>query len=381
MGAPAVPGSIVSRAFDNARGGTQYDEDTLTPAEVRRRGISRLFRLPLHGDARGMEAQPLVAADVPKPGGGTRDLLLCATMANNIHAFDMASLGGPPAWVTHLGTPVKGSKAIDIYEINDNWGILSAPVVDDVRKHLYCVAWVSPDRSVAKGDHLTFAIDLKDGSKVGQPILLDSAIYKPGPDLPTQHLASVARKQRAALLLATVQGRKTLFVPAGSVVENAGTNRGWLIAIDVEDWKTTAAWTSTVRGGGGGIWQGAAGPAADDEGFVYLMTGNGSFAPPHELSESIVKLRYTPPAESAPARIEPVDWFTPFTDAERTGELDDAHGAADHHAVPTPTNHRPHDHHDVDQMWGDMDLSSGGPILIQGSKTVLGAGKDGIAYS
>src|SRR4051794_11467045 len=105
-----MPGSIVTRAFDNARGGTQYDEDTLTPAEVRRRGISRLFRLPLPGDERGMEAQPLVAAGVPKPGGETRDLLLCATMANDVYAFDMASLGGPPAWVAHLGTPVKSSK-------------------------------------------------------------------------------------------------------------------------------------------------------------------------------------------------------------------------------------------------------------------------------
>jgi hypothetical protein len=378
-----VPESVVTRAFDNARGGTQYDEDTLTPAEVRRRGISRLFRLSLHGDARGMEAQPLISAGTPKPGGGTRDLLLCATMANNVHAFDAASLGGPPAWVTNLGTPVKGSKAIDNYEINDNWGILSTPVIDDARKRLYCVAWVSPDRSVAKGDHLAFAIDLKDGSQVGEPILLDSATYKPGDGLPTQRFVSVARKQRAALLLTTVKGRKTLFVPAGSVVENAGTNRGWLIAIDVEDWKIAAAWTSTVRGSGGGIWQAGAGPAADDEGFIYLMTGNGSFAPPHELSESIVKLSYTPAAGGAAARIEPVDWFTPFTDAERTGHLDDddAHASADHHAVPMPTNHRPHDHNDVDEMWGDMDLSSGGPILIQTSKTVIGAGKDGIAYS
>src|SRR4051794_26313053 len=208
-GGPPVPGSVVTRAFDNARGGVQYDEDALTPAEVRRRGISRLFRLPLPGDARGMEAQPLICAGAPKPGGGTRDLLLCATMANNVHAFDMAFLGGAPAWVTHLGTPVKGSKAIDDHEINDNWGILSTPVVDDSRKRLYCVAWVSPDRSVAKGDHLVFAVDLRDGSMVGEPVLLDSAVYQPGNGLPTQRFESVARKQRAALLLATVKGRKT----------------------------------------------------------------------------------------------------------------------------------------------------------------------------
>jgi hypothetical protein len=373
-----MPGSIVTRAFDNARGGTQYDEHTLSPAEVRRRGVSRLFRLPLPGDARGMESQPLVAAGVAKPGGGSRDLLLCATMANDVYAFDLANLAGTPAWVAHLGTPVKGSKAIDDHEINDNWGILSTPVIDDELQRLYCVAWVSPDRSVAKGDHLVYAIDLEDGSRIGDPIVLDNATYDPGTGLPKQRFASVARKQRAALLLATVHGRKTLFVPAGSVVESAGTNRGWLIAVDVDDWTITATWTSTVKGSGGGIWQGGAGPVADDDGFIYLMTGNGSFAPPHDFSESILKIRYTPPSGGAGARLEPVDWFTPFTDAERTGHVDDA---ADHHAVPTPTNHRPHDHHDVDQMWADMDLASGGPVLIAASKTVLGAGKDGIAYS
>src|SRR3954451_1138868 len=144
-GGPAVPGSVVTRAFDNARGGTQYDEKTLTPAEVRRRGISRLFRLALPGDARGMEAQALICVDAPKPGGGKRDLLLCATMANNVHAFDMASLGSPPVWVANLGTPVRAWRNIDAKEINDNWGILSPPVIDDDRKRLYSVAWVSPD--------------------------------------------------------------------------------------------------------------------------------------------------------------------------------------------------------------------------------------------
>jgi hypothetical protein len=119
-------------------------------------------------------------------------------MANNVHAFDAASLGGPPAWVTNLGTPVQGSKAIDNYEINDNWGILSTPVIDDARKRLYCVAWVSPDRSVAKGDHLAFAIDLKNRSQVGEPILLDSATYKPGDGLPTRGSVLVGGGAREA---------------------------------------------------------------------------------------------------------------------------------------------------------------------------------------
>ena len=379
-----MPSSVVTRAYDNARSGAQYAETVLTPDAVRQRGIRRLASLPLPGDARGLEAQLLVAAAVRMPAGETRDLLICATMSNRVYAFDSGSLEEVPVWVQSLGTPVKGVQAIDNYLINDNWGILSTPVIDTEAGLLYCVAWVSADRSVTQGRHLVFALDLRDGHVVHPQLDLEGAAYDPGAGLPVQRFKSVARKQRAALLFITVTDsegspRKTLLIPAGSVVESAGTNRGWLIAVDLDRWTIAAAWTSTVVGSGGGVWQGGAGPAADTEGYVYLMTGNGSFAPPRDLSESFVKLRYTPSTGAAAAKIEPVDWFTPFTDVERTGVRDDDDAHA--HEVPAPTNIRAHDHGDIDAMWGDMDLGSGGPVLVEASKSVIGAGKDGVAYS
>ena len=382
-----MPPSVVTRAYDNARSGAQYDETVLTPDGVRQHGVRRLASFYLPGDARGLEAQPLVAAGVKLPGGETRDLLICATMSNRVFAFDIGSLDDAPVWIQYLGTPVKGSKDIDQYEINDNWGILSTPVIDVERDALYCVAWVSPDRTVARAGHLVFALDLRDGHLLHPPLGLEGASYQPGGGLPQQHFKSAARKQRAALLFTAVEDaeggiRRTVFIPAGSIQEGAHTNRGWLIAVDVDAWRIAAAWTSTAEGSGGGIWQAGAGPAADAEGFIYLMTGNGRFAPPHDLSHSFVKLRYTPALGSAAARLEPVDWFTPFTDAERTGHLDDAHAHAEaDHDHPAPTNVRAHDHGDVNAMWGDMDLGSGGPVLVESSKSVIGVGKDGVAYS
>ena len=66
--------SVLTRSYNNARPGANPAESVLTAAAVRSRGIRRLFSLPLPGDRRGAEAQPLIVPGVALPGGRTRDL-------------------------------------------------------------------------------------------------------------------------------------------------------------------------------------------------------------------------------------------------------------------------------------------------------------------
>jgi len=54
---------------------------------------------------------------------------------------------------------------------------------------------------------------------------------------------------------------------------------GWLLGIDLATLKQTAAFVTTPNGGGGGIWMGGAGIAADDQGFIFVSTGNGDADP------------------------------------------------------------------------------------------------------
>ena len=54
-------------------------------------------------------------------------------------------------------------------------------------------------------------------------------------------------------------------------------NRGALFAFDSQTLAQRAFWSSTPTGEDGGIWQSGQGPAADSEGNVYLVTGNGTF--------------------------------------------------------------------------------------------------------
>jgi outer membrane protein assembly factor BamB len=143
--------SVLTRAYSNDRGGSNTEENVLTAAAVRNRGIKRLFSLPLPGDRRGAEAQPLIVPAVALPGGRTRDLVLVATMANQVFAFDAND--GTPVWQRVLGTPINSSSQIDDHPINDHWGILSTPVVDAAAGVIYACAWISPDGSPGHGQH------------------------------------------------------------------------------------------------------------------------------------------------------------------------------------------------------------------------------------
>jgi PQQ enzyme repeat len=218
--------SVLTRAYGNNRSGANTQENVLTAAAVRARGIKRLFSLRLPGDRRGAEAQTLIVPGVTMPGGRTRDLVLLATMANQVFAFDAND--GTPVWQRTLGTPITSSGRIDDHPINDHWGILSTPVIDDAAGVMYACAWVSPDGSFGNAQHWLHALSIVDGHAVHPPLNLEGAVYNPGHGLQTQRFASATRKQRASLLLTS----GTVFIAFGSLFETNRDSRGWIIACD-----------------------------------------------------------------------------------------------------------------------------------------------------
>jgi hypothetical protein len=327
--------AVTTRSYDNARSGTTADETILTPDAVGVRGIRKLFSLNIPGDRRGIEAQPLAVPGVTMADGSTHDVIYLADMACQVWAFDAGD--GTMLWKQDLGTPVNGSQSIDRYQINDHWGVLGTPVIDVAAGVMYLVSWSSPDGTVARAQHFCHALSLRDGSAVSPAVNLEGATYDPGHGLPVLRFRSAARKQRPGLLLTDMNHIKTVFIAFGSVQETAAQARGWVLACSASPLAVTAAWASTVRGSGGGIWHGAGGLAGDSAGNIYAMTGNGDFDGITDFGESFVKLAYTPHSASQAAALKVVDW-------------------------------------------GDMDLSSGGPVLIESIGAVLGCGKDGISY-
>jgi outer membrane protein assembly factor BamB len=374
--------AVLTRSYDNTRSGANTSEPALSP-DVVAKGLRRLFSLTVDDDPR-LEAQPLIVPGVRMADGSTHDVVYVCTMANNVWAFDANN--GTKLWPkpVNLGKPIngagsidpKGGNTIDLWRINILWGILSTPVVDVDAQTMYLVSWsirdgsptdtVDPKRGPNNTVHRLHAIPLADGNDRHPPIeVAPTATAKDGS---TIKFVSVKQKQRAALLLAPLRSgggapvKKTLFMGCGQTQETLD-GHGWVVAFDVDNFRQTAAWCATPNGKGAGVWQAGQGPVADSRGFVYLQTGNGTWSAGTDFGESVVKLSYTPPASAGAAgKLAPADYFTPFRDKDRGKELS------------LTTNLRG----GVD--FGDQDLGSAAPLVLEGLGLVVGCGKDGVLY-
>jgi hypothetical protein len=352
---------VLTRSYDNLRSGANLNETGLTPANVA--GLKKIFSLQPGDDARGCEAQPLLVPGVTTASGTRHDLCILCSMGNKVSAFDAND--GTLLWVQHLGNPIPSSRNIDGWLINDHWGILSTPVIDPDTKTLYCVTWSDPNGNWQKAVHTFHALNLANGSHVATPINFDSLTFNPGHGLPVQSFKASGRKQRAGLLLAKINGHKTVFIAFGTIAETSATAHGWVVAVDVARNAVAAAWCSTSHYSGAGIWMAGQGPAIDANGNIYVLTGNGSFDGITDFGECFLKLRYTPGVGISAGKITPVDWFSPFSDSGRAG------GPATGDHITT----------DIGQGWDDMDLGAGGIVVIPSKGIIGGAGKDGIWYS
>jgi hypothetical protein len=391
--------AVTRRAYTTDNAGVNPNETVLTAQAVATRGIKKLYELPLPGDARGAEAQPLTLPGVRLTNGQVHDLLVVATMANEIVCADAKT--GAELWKRELGRPIDGNKSIDGWAVNDHWGILSTPVIDPATQTLYACSWASPDGSVARARHFLEAVSLVSGARAKQPLDLEGAVYDPG-GIPPQKFASAARKQRASLLMLG----QTVFIGFGSIYEIDASNRGWVIAVDVRLWRVTATLCTAVIGSGGGIWQAGAGLAADSKGDIILVTGNGTFDGKTEWGECVIKLRYTPPGPALMGELKVVDHWSPFLDSARVAApkavsvtVPETVVAATQIAQQTrrerpPTNLRRYamvPAERIDAATGnvplnpaeaiDMDLGSGGPVVIEELELCLVSGKDGILYA
>ncbi len=377
--ADEAPGTVVlTRSYDNGRTGANLTETHFTPALVASKGLTRIKTFQVDDDPR-IEAQPLYVPGVQMPDGKKHNVLFVASMGNHVWAFDV---DGSQVWKTPtLGAPFDPpeneqpgqhrSTAIDGWGINIHWGILSTAVIDLDENRMYVVNWMTQETPPGPPRRSLFAhrIDLGTMQETGSPIPIQATLTdeqgkavldargKPVVLQPDQ-------KQRAALLLVPLRGpHKTLFV-ATTGGEHPGDPHGWIVALDVDSFTQTAAWVSTPSGFGGEIWQASQGLAADSEGNVYAMTGNGGYAQfPNgnirdfngttDFAEAIVRLKYEK-ASQGQGKLSLDDWFIPFQDSDRV----------------TFSNYD----------YRDQDLSASGPVLPSDNDLLLGGGKDGLLY-
>ena len=328
---------------DNLRTGQNLAETTLTPANVNASSFGRMFTLTVDGK---VDAQPLYVAGGP----GSHNVLYVVTEHDSVYAFD-ADTGAQLWQVSLLGTGESTSDGRGCGQVIPEIGITSTPAIDTGLGVIYVVA-MSKNGSVYH--HRLHALSLTNGHEMfGGPVEVQATYpgHGAGSAGGTVTFDPKQYKERSALLIQngvvyTSWASHCDFVPY----------TGWVIGYNETTLARTSVLNLTPNGNDGAMWNAGSGPAGDAGGYVYVLTGNGTFdtvldgsgLPMNgDYGNAFVKMW---PSNSG---LSAVDYFTMSNT--------------------------------VSESNSDTDLGSGGVLLIPPAATgsvslAVGAGKDGHIY-
>jgi len=338
---------------DNFRTGQALNEQILTPGNVNSSRFGKLWVLNTDGR---VDAQPLYAAGVSIPGQGLRNVLFVATENDTVYAFDADST--TVFWqVSLLGSGESASDDRSCSQVTPELGITSTPVIDrqlGVNGTMFVVA-MSEDGSGNYYQRL-HALDLATGADTVPPTTVAATFPGTGDNSSggTVYFDPAQYKERAALLL--LNG--TIYTAWASHCDNRPYT-GWIMGFDENFLGQSGVLNITPNGNSGAIWMAGDGLAADADGNIYFLDGNGSFDTTlseagfplnGDVGNAFIKLT------TQGGGLQVYDYFATYTN--------------------------------IAEINNDWDLGSGGEILLpdmidgQGvtRKLAVGAGKDATIY-
>ena len=263
---------VVTYHNDVARTGQNLNETSLTPTTVTAATFGKTRLLATDGK---VDAQPLFLSSLQVPGVGVRDVVYVATEHDSVYAFDAAS--GSTLWhVSLLGTGETTSDARGCSQVTPEISITSTPVIDRSRGPNGVVYVVAMSKTAA-GAYIQrlHALDAALGTELlGGPQTVQATFPGTGagssggivPFDPKQY------EERAGLL--EINGQ---IVTVWTSHCDIDPYTGWIIAYDAGTLARTSVLNVTPNGSRGGMWMAGAGPAADAQGNVYVLDGNGTF--------------------------------------------------------------------------------------------------------
>ena len=336
---------------DNARTAQNLAEVILTPAAVSGPRFGLLRVLTVDGL---VDAQPLVVSNLAV-GGRTRNVLFVATEHGSIYSFD-ADDGSALARTSLLGAGETTSDNRGCGQVTPEIGVTSTPVIDrsaGANGTLYAVAM---SKGAGKYYQRLHALDLVTlAAQPGSPVTVQASYPGTGANSSAGRVVfdPAQYKERAGLLL--VGG--TVYTAWASHCD-IGAYTGWIIGYDQTTLAQTRVLNVVPNGSDGAIWHSGGGMAADPQGYLYALIGNGTFDTTldgaglpvnRDYGNAFVKISTASP-------IQVVDYFA----------MHDA----------------------VSESAGDVDLGSGAPMVLPDlqdagggvRRLAVGAGKDGHLY-
>jgi hypothetical protein len=231
-----------------------------------------------------------------------------ATEHDSVYAFDADAKSSTPLWSKSFIDPSQGITSIPATDLDSpidvEIGITSTPVIDGSTGILYVLVATKENGNYV---HRLHALDITNGDeKLGGPVVIEGSIPGSGDGTSAGTVAfqTKIQLQRPALLLS-----KGVIYIAWASFNDIGPYHGWIMAYDATTLKQAGVWVDTPDGEEGGIWLSGAGLSADNDGNIYVVTGDGTFDADNggkDYGDSVVKLTLGTNGLSVS------DSFTPF---------------------------------------------------------------------
>lgn len=280
--AVAAPANTAVTTYhnDTLRTGQNPNETLLTTSNVTSSQFGKRVSYPVDGQ---VYAQPLFLPNVTIKGN-THNVVYVATENDSLFAFDADQTTAiAPLWKTSFLTSasVTTVPAGDVFtrftnhDIDPQIGITGTPVIDPSTNTLFVVAMTKENGS--QYIQRLHAIDVTTGlEKPGSPIVIQASVNGTGYDSSGGKITfnPKTENQRPALLL--VNG--VVYISWASFGDT-DPYHGWLIGYSATNaaLSEVAVYNDSANGNEGGIWMSGSGLAADSNGNVYLISGNGTF--------------------------------------------------------------------------------------------------------
>jgi len=321
---------VLTQHNDNTRAGLNSNETLLTPANVTVSKFGKLFTQSVDGIIVG---QPLYASNVLMNDGLVHNVVYVATQHNSVYAFDADSKNVSPLWSVSLNGGGTSDPIADYGCTGTHYteiGIMGTPVIDPGKTTLYVVA-KTLNNSVR--NFSLHALDITTGSeRLGGPVIITgtapssngSGTFNP-----------IFQMQRPALLLQS----GVIYIGFGGNGCDQYAYNGWLFAYNSQTLQQESAFLVTPNGSRGSIWQGGSGPAADADGYIYVVTANGDYDGPagaSDFGDSVLKMGWNGNVFGV------LDFFTPYNQ-KQLAQLDLDLGSSGPLILPDQPGLYPHE--------------------------------------
>ena len=256
---------------DIARTGANTNETILTTTNVASATFGKINNFPV--DAK-VDAQPLYASGVAVPGNGTHNLLIVVTENDSVYAFDADS--GTVVWQKSMlqsGETFSDDRGCP--QVSPTMGITSTPVIDRSRGANGAIYLVAMSKNGSTYHQRLHALDLATGADLfSGPKEITATFPGTGDNTDGTNVVFDPKQYKERMGLLLLNG---VIYTAWASHCDFSPYTAWIMGHNADTLAPTTVLNVVPNGSLGAFWSSGGGIAADPQGNIYLLSGNGDF--------------------------------------------------------------------------------------------------------